>query len=823
MKRRDFLKSSIAATGGAVLFGAAGVSGSAETIIESPSHSPGDSARGGWYLGNRAPLAPSKFMKLPIGNIVPRGWLRHQLELQAEGLCGRMPEVSDYLVYEGNGWVTPGSNVGWEEVPYWLRGFGDTGYVLGDTRIIALATQWIDGVISSQQPDGWFGPKSARTSLDGGPDLWPHMPVLEALRSFYEYKKDPRVITFMTNYFQYQTTVPKTQFIKSWAGVRWGNNLDSIIWLYNRTGDAKLLDLATTIHNNSADYVNTIPTWHNVNLSQGFREPAEYGLIAKEAKYLAASERVYDTFMDKYGQFPGGGFAGDENCRVGYHDPRQGFETCGIVELMQSFEIMTLISANPKWSDRTEELAFNMMPAAFDPLQKGTHYITSMNSIELDNIGKQHSQYGNGAFPMQAYKPGVHDYRCCPHNYGMGWPYYAEHMWLGTADNGLCASLYAESEVKAKVGNGTVVHIATTTDYPFSDTINFALTSPSSVEFPLYLRVPGWCANPSVKVNGKLVTAEGGPDSYLIVRRLWKTGDKISLHLPMTTSVKTWAKNKNAVSMHHGPLNFSLALAEDWNRYAGTERWPEWEVHTKSSWNYGLMVDAHSHAFNMIRKPGALAPNPFTYATNPMEIHVKAKKIPAWTPDVDGVVSTLQQSPVRSDQPVETVALVPMGTARLRITTFPHIGDGPDATDWVAPDRSVVFSASIMHDNDMAYNDAGSASKSSDQSVPRFTWWDHKGTEDWAQYDFGKPHEISSADVYWFDDTGVGQCRVPASWKLQYWDGAAWNDVLHPTSFDTTADKLNHVSFDKISTNKLRLAVQLQPNYSGGLLAFKVQ
>ena len=622
MKRRDFLKKSLAATGGAVLYGAGARSVLAATAVQP----------GGHYVGNRAPLAPSAFLKLPIGSITPQGWLRHQLKLQAEGLNGRMPEVSDYLKYEGNGWVTPGSHVGWEEVPYWLRGFGDLGYVLGDTRVIGLATQWVNGILAGQQPDGWFGPANLRTSLDGGPDMWPHMPVLEAMRSFHEYNEDPRVLTFLARYFDFQKGVAAAnpcQFNKSWAGVRWGNNLDSLLWLYNRTGDAGLLDLAGTIHKNSADYVNGIPTWHNVNLSQGFREPAEFGLIGRDPKYLAATERIYDTVMGMYGQFPGGGFAGDENCRAGYYDPRQGFETCGIVELMQSFEVLTLITGDPKWPDRAEELAFNSLPAAFDPQQKGTHYITSPNSIQLDDAPKG-PDFDNG-WPMQVYEPGVHNYRCCPHNYGMGWPYYAEFLWLGTADGGLCASLYAPSEVRAKVGGGsgtlTLIHIAQDTEYPFGDTVKMTMTTPKPVAFPLSLRVPGWCDAPTVRVNGTLVAAHAGPRSYLIVRRTWKTGDVVTLHLPMRAAVKVWEKNNNAVSVSHGPLTFSLLIAENWKQTGGSARWPEYEVHPASAWNYGLVLDPSqpSRSFGIHRKAGAMPDNPFTHLTSPIALTAKAR------------------------------------------------------------------------------------------------------------------------------------------------------------------------------------------------------
>jgi hypothetical protein len=208
-----------------------------------------------------------------------------------------------------------------------------------------------------------------------------------------------------------------------------------------------------------------LPTRHNVNIAHGFREPALYSLVVNPAdpRFIQATYNNYELVMKEYGQFPGGGFAGDENCRQGFGDPRQGFETCGIVEFMHSFSILTRLTGDGIWADRCETLAFNSLPAALDPfLARATHYITCPNCIQLDNKLKTKGQFQNG-FPMLAYMymPGVYYYRCCPHNYGFGWPYYSEELWLATWDNGLCASMYAACQVTALVGpnNGTQVTI----------------------------------------------------------------------------------------------------------------------------------------------------------------------------------------------------------------------------------------------------------------------------------------------------------------------------------------------------------------------------
>jgi hypothetical protein len=102
------------------------------------------------------------------------------------------------------------------------------------------------------------------------------------------------------------------------------------------------------------------------------------------------------------------------------------------------------------------------------------------------------------------------------------------------------------------------------------------------------------------------------------------------------------------------------------------------------------------------------------------------------------------------------------------------------------------------------------------------TWWDHKGTNEWVQYDFRRPLKVTGVEVYWFDDTGRGECRVPKSWRLLYRDGAAWTPVRSPGEYGVKRDCFNKVSFDPVQTDALRLEVQLRPSYSGGILEWRV-
>jgi hypothetical protein len=342
---------------------------------------------------------------------------------------------------------------------------------------------------------------------------------------------------------------------------------------------------------------------------------------------------------------------------------------------MHSFQMLTKLTGNPIWSDRCEEIALNTFPAAMTPDAKGLHYITCANQVQLDRNDKSPGIQNSGT--MFSFSP-FEVYRCCQHNVSHGWPYYAEELWLATPDNGLCASLYAASEVHAKVGSGDgqAVTITQETDYPFGEIVTLKLVTAEPVQFPLYLRVPRWCESVSVAINDQQQSVSARPLTYLVLKRQWKTGDTVTLQLPMKVTLRTWEKNQRSVSIDRGPLSYSLAIRERWQKYGDrSASWPEWEVFADSAWNYGLEIGDRSPAelFEVVRKPESVPPQPFTPDTVPIQLKARARKIANWQLDHLGMVGKLQPSPARTSAPLEEITLIPMGAARLRITAFPTV------------------------------------------------------------------------------------------------------------------------------------------------------
>ena len=639
------------------------------------------------YIGNKPPLKPSPLIKLPIGAIKPQGWLKKKLELQAEGFHGHLQEISSYLEKENNAWLDPegkGEN-GWEEVPYWLKGYSNCAYVLNNEKMIEEAKTWLEATINSQQEDGWFGPahdrSGAHSDLTGRADLWPNMIMLFNLQNYYEYSGDKRVISLMKDYFKYLQTYPDEDFLKGfWPRMRAGDMLYSVYWLYNRTGEKWLLDFAEKTHKNTADWDRKIASWHNVNIGQGFGEPATWWMQSKNKWDLHAAERNWQKIRRLFGRVPGGMFGADENARLGHDGPRQAVETCGMVEEMLSDEILTRITGDLKWADRCENVAFNSLPAAFTADMKALRYLTAPNMPKADTADKSPGIQNGGN--MYHFNP--HDHRCCQHNAGHGWPYYAQNLWYATPDNGLAAILYSASEVNATVSNGKQVKITEETHYPFREKIAFTISTSGEVEFPLYLRIPGWCKKPKLTINGQKTEFESNPRSYIKIHKTFSDGDKIVLNLPMNISVKRWKKNKNSVSVNYGPLTYSLKIDHKYVKTGGSEKWPGWEIYPESAWNYGLDLNEKNptQSFEVSKKDWPESDMPFTIENAPIEITAKARKIPEWNLNKKGLVEEIQQSPAKTTEPKETVTLVPMGAARIRISAFPIVSTKDTANKW---------------------------------------------------------------------------------------------------------------------------------------------
>jgi len=802
----------------------AAVAGASETIsvVDTPDTS---APRNAHYPGNREPLLPSPLIKLPSGSIEPQGWLRKQLQLQADGFLGHLPEISPFARRENNAWLNPGGDGHghWEEVPYWFRGYISLGYLLEDERIMDDAREWIEAVIESQREDGYFGPLRNLNETRGDHDMMPNMFMLFALRTHYEYEytRDERVLDLLTKYFHWQLAMPDDKFFSGgWQVPRNGDNMDSVFWLYNITGDEKLLELTDKLRRTGANWMNA-PTGrtHNVDYSQGFRKPGQFYPQNKDPLYLEQAYKNYDSIHDIYGQVPGGMFAGDEFTRPGFTDPRNAIESCGIAEMILSQNILLRVSGDLLWADRLENIVFNSLPAAMTADMKGVRYLTSVNHIYSDRRNKAPEVANSG--DMWSMNPYSH--RCCQHNISMAWPYYAENIWKATPGNGLAAISYSASRVTATVGEGTQVTIAQTTQYPFDGTVSLAIETATPVQFPLYLRVPDWCEHPALSINGTARPVEGRGRSFIRIDREWKQGDVVELTLPMEVTVKRWERQRNSASVNYGALSFSVKIGEEYITFGGTEKWPAREIVPTTEWNYGLVLDAADPraSFEVVTRAWPANDMVFTHEGTPVQLRARVKQIPDWTDTGMGLAGRLQPSPVRSDAPVEVIDLIPMGAARLRLASFPVIGDGPDARAW---EPTPPMPASYWPDpRSPGFPRDGRLPVEGTPRAEVFQWvgWAGyaTGQEHWLRQDFDKEETVSSCEIFWAPERGW--LTEPEWWRLEFLRDGEWAEVTLKGDYEYHPGTFTLVEFEPVTTKALRVVAKTQDRKSAGIFEWR--
>jgi hypothetical protein len=221
------------------------------------------------------------------------------------------------------------------------------------------------------------------------------------------------------------------------------------------------------------------------------------------------------------------------------------------------------------------------------------------------------------------------------------------------------------------------VNIREETSYPFRGEIRFTVNPAAPAEFPLLLRIPGWAEQAAVTVNGQRLEGVEAAQFYSI-RRKWQGGDRVALTLPMR--VRLSQGYGDSVIVERGPLVFSLRIGEDWRKVEKGMSHPaktpaaDWEVHASTPWNYGLIVDRSDpeRAFEVVEKP--VGDFPFSPAGAPVELRVRGRVIQEWKL-ADNSAGPLPKSPVTSKERLETITLIPYGSAKLRITAFPELAD----------------------------------------------------------------------------------------------------------------------------------------------------
>jgi hypothetical protein len=627
----------------------------------------------------RKVLAQPAFRPLPPGAVRAEGWLRRQLQQQADGLTGHLdefwPDVSESQWFGGKA-------EGWERAPYWLDGLVALAWALDDEGLKQKARRRVGQIVAGQRSDGWYAPfpadANARTY-----DLWAILLVNKVLVQYHAATGEDSVLqAVMANLRAMSIALDRTPLF-DWGRFRWFEGLIAIHYVLERTGEPWLSKLARTLREQGFDYAAfhagtevTSPTprrglwtWekHVVNTAMALKAGAmAWRSTRSEADRGLASAMLQR--LDRYHGQANGMFSGDE-CLSG-RNPVQGTELCAVVEAMYSLELAVAVGGDVALADRLERIAFNALPATFAPDMWSHQYDQQANQVQCTvNPGHMWSTNGpdSNLFGLEP------NFGCCTANLHQGWPKFAAHLWMRCSDEGIAVVAYAPSSARFE-SRGVPVQATLRTDYPFRDDLRLTVSAERSVRFPLLLRVPSWAVGATIRVAGG-APKPLRPGTFHRLSRTWEGTTEIELKFPMP--VVTTQRYHGAVSVERGPLVYALAVGENWTRIHADQPHRElphgdFEVRPTTPWNYGLWVDETDPAASITFEERPVGERPFSPDGAGVVAKAHARRLPQWKLE-HGWAAETPVSPLSSREAVETITLIPYGCAKLRVTEFPRL------------------------------------------------------------------------------------------------------------------------------------------------------
>ena len=532
---------------------------------------------------------------------------------------------------------------------------------------------------------------------------------------------------------------------------------------------------------------------HAVRAAYLYCGMADVAALEGNDEYVEAIDAIWENVVQKKLALNGslGARHGGETFGANYELPNESAynETCAAIGNALWNQRLFLLHGDAKYIDVLERTIYN---GVISGVSLGGDEFFYPNPLASKGGYKRKKWFGCS---------------CCPVNVVRFIPQIAQFAYA-TRDDAAYVNLFVDSDATLKLKNGEV-KLTQKTDYPWDGKVKLTIdgiANTKSSNFKLAVRIPGWCVGrpvPSdlytqvvpgtlddfaVKVNGEVLKVSPAK-GYCVIEREWKAGDVVEVEMNMPVRrIKAHdnvAADRGRLAVERGPIVYCAEGVDNGERVLDKV----------------LAADAEftRTTCNIL---GNIYPALTARAVSPRR----------------GLRSGVRNEPC-------TLTLVPYfawchrGAGEMQ-TWFPTEASEENAI----PDYVVKASHCNPRDKVAALSDGILPKSSGDQSVPRFTFWDHRGTDEWIQYHFVEPEEVRGVEVYWFDDAGSGGCRVPESWKVQWRPAkdAPWQDV--DVAGPCEKDRFCAVDFPTpVRAQAIRIAVKLRRDYSGGVLECRLK
>jgi uncharacterized protein len=703
-----------------------------------------------------------------------------------------------------------------------LEGAAYTLSVKPDPKLEAFLDALVAKIAAAQEPDGylytartidpvsphkWSGQKRWELEEVDSHELYNLGHLYEAAVAYYQAtgKRTLLDVALRTADLLDRTFGPGKQTI--WPGHQITEM--GLVKLYRVTGEARYLSLAQFLldargtdgspharpYNQSSVPVvqQSEAMGHAVRATYMYSGMADVAALTGADAYVAALGRIWQDVVGRKLYLTGGigAMSNGEAFGGSYELPNMSAynETCAAIGNDYWNQRMFLLHADARYVDVMERTLYNGLLSGVSLDGKAFFY---PNPLESSGQHKRSPWFGVA---------------CCPGNITRFLASLPGYVYAQQGDR-LYVNLYVASKADVKMDNGRAVALTQDTHYPWDGRVRLTVSPSAPGRFTLYVRVPGWARGEPVPSDlyrfadtakePVTLRAGGAPvpieleKGYARIDRDWKAGDVVELVLPMP--VRRIAANASVeadagrVAVQRGPLVYAA-------------EWPDNGGHVRN-----LVLSDASPLVSEFR-PDLL---------NGVQV-VKTKAV-ALSYDPKGQVQKKEQE----------LTLIPY-------YAWANRGSG-EMIVWLANRESSVrpqplatfasrakATASEGCQEPHTVQDQEEARSSKDSSAGSCHWWPKKGTTEWVQYDLEKPSSVSATEVYWLDDTGKGDVRVPASWRVLYKDGADWKPVEAAGAAGIALDRFNRLTFKPVTTSALRLEVTAQPQWAAGLLEWKVE